>query len=114
MIKHSRLFIIFLALGFAFPCAFAQAPSKPDARADYSKEAFVIEQTSTRIAFENDGTGIRESSARIRIQSEAGVQHYGLLTFSYQNSTESVDIDYVRVQKPDGSVIPSPAENAQD
>ncbi len=114
MFKHPRLFILFLALGLVSRSAHAQGPSKPDTKPDYSKEAFVIEQTSTRIAFANDGTGTRESSARVRIQSDAGVQRYGLLTFSYQNSTESLDIDYVRVQKPDGTVAPTPAENTQD
>src|ERR1700675_2481446 len=114
MFKHSHLFIIFLAMGFAFRSAHAQGPAKPDTKPDYSKEAFVVEQTSARIVFENDGTGRRESSARIRIQSDAGVQRYGLLAFSYQSSTESLDIDYVRVQKPDGTVVPTPAENTQD
>jgi hypothetical protein len=42
------------------------------------------------------------------------VQRYGLLTFSYQSSSESVGIGYVRVQKPDGAVVPTPAENIQD
>jgi tetratricopeptide (TPR) repeat protein len=114
MFKHSRLFIIFLVLSFVFHVAQAQGPSKPDTKPDYSKEAFVVEHTSTRIVFENDGTGTRESEARIRIQSEAGVQRYGLLALSYQSSTESLDIDYVRVQKPDGTVVPTPAENTQD
>jgi TonB family protein len=109
-----RLFTVFLAFVLTIDSSHGQVSSKPDAKPDYSKEAFVIEQTSTRIVFENDGIGTRESSARIRIQSDAGVQHYALLTFPYQNSTESVDIDYVRVQKPDGSVVPTPAENTQD
>lgn len=114
MFTHSRLFTLLMALAFVLRSVHAQVPAKPDAKPDYSKEAFVIEQTSTRIVFENDGTGTRESSARIRIQSDAGVQRYGLLTFSYQNSTESVDVDYVRVQKPDGTVVPTPADNTQD
>src|SRR5271155_1690764 len=99
MFGHSRLFIVCLALGSAIRGVSAQAPSKPDTKPDYSKEAFVVEQTSARIVFENDGTGTRDWSGRIRIQSDAGVQRYGLLTFAYQNSTESVDIDYVRVRK---------------
>jgi tetratricopeptide (TPR) repeat protein len=114
MFKHSRLCIIPLALSVAFRCAHAQAPSKPGAKPDYSNEAFVVEQTSTRVVFENDGTGTRESSARVRIQSDAGVQRYGLLTFSYESSIEGLDIDYVRVQKKDGTVVPTPAENTQD
>jgi len=81
---------------------------------DYSKEAFVDERDITKITFENDGTGTRETSGRIRIQSDAGVQKFGILTFSYQGATESVDIDYVRVLKPDGTTISTPTDNVQD
>jgi tetratricopeptide (TPR) repeat protein len=109
-----RRFMVFLPFLCLISSAQAQVTSKAETKPDYSKEAFVIEQTSTRITFENDGTSTRESSARVRIQSEAGVQRYGLLTFSYQNSTESLDIDYVRVHKPDGSLITTSAENTQD
>ncbi len=114
MFKLSRLITFFLAFGFAFGSSNAQSPSRPGTKSDFSKEAFVIEHSSTRIVFENDGTSARESSGRIRIQSDAGVQRYGLLTFSYENSTESVDIAYVRVLKADGTVVPTPAENTQD
>jgi hypothetical protein len=114
MFRNSRCFNVLWAFGFLLPSVQAQGPSEPGAKSDYSREAFVVEKTSSQIAFENDGTGTRESSARIRIQSDAGVQHYGLLTFSYQNSTESVDVDYVRVLKPDGTVVATPADNTQD
>ena len=114
ILRISRRLMIFLPFLFLIFGAQAQVISKAESKPDYSKEAFVIEQSSTRITFENDGTSTRESSVRVRIQSDAGVQRYGLLTFSYQNSTESMDIDQVRVQKPDGSLIPTSAENTQD
>jgi tetratricopeptide (TPR) repeat protein len=114
MFRHFGSCIVFLAFSSIIHIAFAQTSSKPEAKPDYSKEAYVVELTSTRIAFENDGNETRESSARIRIQSDAGVQRYGLLIFSYQNSTETVDIDYVRVRKPDGTVVATPPENTQD
>ena len=85
-------------------------PTKPD----YSKEAFVDELDTTKITFENDGTSTREASARIRIQSEAGVEKFGILTFPYQGATETVEIDYVRVVKPDGTTITTPADSMQD
>jgi hypothetical protein len=53
------------------------SPSKPD----YSKEAFVDEQDITKVTFENDGTGTRETSARVRIQSDAGFKSSGLSRF---------------------------------
>ncbi len=90
------------------------SPKLEDVNAVLSKEAFVIEQDSTTVAFENDGTNTRESTGRIRIQSDAGLQRYGVVQFSYQNSNQSLDIAYVRVRKPDGSIITSPADNIQD
>jgi tetratricopeptide (TPR) repeat protein len=109
------LAICFLAvpLTLAVP-AQPQSPAKPAATPDYSKEAAVIELYSTKVAFENDGTGSRESTTRVRLQSDAGVQRFGLLVFSYQSSSETLDIDYVRVHKPDGTVVETPADNIQD
>jgi len=95
----------------------AQPPSPTKAvgsKSDYSEEAFVLEQSLAKVKFENDGTSTREDTARIRVQSDAGVQHYGLLTFSYASGTGSFDIDYVRVRKPDGTVVITPPENIQD
>ncbi|HZR32145.1 MAG TPA: DUF3857 domain-containing protein [Terriglobales bacterium] len=91
------------------------ADSKPaDAKPDYSKEPFVDEEDSTKIVFENDGTGTRESSVRVRIQSDSGLKRFGVLTFPYQGAVENVEIDYIRVHKPDGTVVTTPAENIQD
>jgi tetratricopeptide (TPR) repeat protein len=84
------------------------------ASADYSKEAFVLEQSSDKFKFQNDGTSIRELSVRLRVQSDAGVQQFGVLKFSYQGSSESFVVDYVRVRLPDGSIVLTPTENIQD
>src|ERR1051325_3038168 len=87
-----------------------QMPVKPD----YSKEAFVLEQSSDKFKFQNDGTMVRELSMRLRVQSDAGVQQFGVLKFSYQSSSESFTVDYVRVRAPDGNLVLTPAENFQD
>jgi hypothetical protein len=113
MFSYLRFVAVLLALCFIFAPVHGQAP-KTDPKPDYSNEAFVIEQTSTRVDFENDGTGKRESLSKIRIQSDAGVQRYGVLTLPYQNLVEGLDIDYVRVHKPDGSVVNTSLENIQD
>src|SRR5881227_2382453 len=55
----------------------AETPKEPD----YSREAMVYEQYRTLVRFENDGTGRRDSIARVRVQSEAGVQMLGQLVF---------------------------------
>src|SRR5712692_3104442 len=77
--KYLRLLVMCFSPCFGLCSAYAQTPSKPAAaRPDYSGEAFVIEQDSTKAAFENDGTSTREAAARIRIQSDAGLQRYGV------------------------------------
>jgi tetratricopeptide (TPR) repeat protein len=100
-------------------CAYLRVPAqelmqdgkKPP---DFATEAYVVEQRVDRWAFENDGTETREEKVRLRIQSDAGVQRFGLLTFAYQKANETLDIDYVRVRKPDGSVVPTPVDEVQD
>lgn len=120
MLKYLCRFAFFTLLTCLPASLAAQSPPKPadnkpaDSKGDYSKDAFVDEDDVTKIVFENDGTGTRDSSVRIRIQSDAGVQRYGVLTFSYQQAVETVDIDYVRVRKPDGTVVVTPADNIQD
>ena len=115
MPKYLRYFILCFAIASNFASVYAQAPSDgAGGKPDYSAEAFVIEQDSTQIDFANDGTYSRQSTVRIRIQSGAGVQRYGVLSFPYQSSIETVDIEYVRVRKPDGTTVSTPQDSTQD
>jgi tetratricopeptide (TPR) repeat protein/transglutaminase-like putative cysteine protease len=81
---------------------------------DTSQEGALIQQYATRVRYENDGTGYHEVTAAIRIQSQAGVEQYGQLRFGYSSATEKLQVDYVRVRKPAGQVVETPAANAQD
>jgi tetratricopeptide (TPR) repeat protein len=81
---------------------------------DYSQEAFVAEQYRTLYRFENDGTGRKETVARIRVQSEAGVQQWGQIQIGYNSANERVEIPYVRVIKADGSVVKAGDDAVQD
>lgn len=81
---------------------------------DHSQEAAIFQRIFNRARFENDGTGVEESEAVILVQSQAGVEDFGQLVFGYSSATEKLDIEYVRVRKPDGSVITTPDSTAQD
>src|SRR5580692_5435502 len=80
----------------------------------YSQESFVIEQMHSRYRFEADGTGRKEVTARIRVQSEAGVQQWGQLQEGYNSANERVEIPYVRVLKEDGTVVKAGDDAVQD
>jgi transglutaminase-like putative cysteine protease/tetratricopeptide (TPR) repeat protein len=81
---------------------------------DYSKESYVIEHFAREFTFAADGTWVGEQSAAVRMQSEAGVHEFGVLSFSYLNARQELQIEYVRVRKADGSVVTTPASDAQD
>ena len=69
---------------------------------------------STKMAFENDGNFTREQTSRVRVQTDPGVKQWGLLSFPFQSATQTVEIDYVRVHKADGSTLITPPDNVQD
>lgn len=81
---------------------------------DISKEAIVFEHNLTKVVFNAAGTGTRETAVAIRVQSQAGVQALAVLTFPYTSYNDTVELDYVRVRKPDGTVVTTPDYNIQD
>ena len=113
-------YILFFSL-FAVVCAAAQVPAPPappiataSPVLDHSQEAYVIEKLRTSYRFENDGTGSRESYARIKIQNEAGVEQWGQLVMGYNSANERVEIPFVRILNPDGSTVTATADAVQD
>jgi tetratricopeptide (TPR) repeat protein len=76
----------------------------PKTAPDYSHEPFVIEHYITTVRFENDGTGERDLSARIRVQTSAGADALKELVFGYRSPAEEINIRFVRVHKPGGTV----------
>jgi tetratricopeptide (TPR) repeat protein/transglutaminase-like putative cysteine protease len=81
---------------------------------DFSKEAYVIEHSTTRLYDDADGTGTRELTAEVKILADAGVKTFAVLNFTYTSANETVEIDYVRVRKPDGTIVKTPDYNIQD
>jgi tetratricopeptide (TPR) repeat protein len=90
------------------------ASKVPEKARDYSQESFVIEQMHSRYRFEADGTGRKELIARVRVQSEAGVQQWGQLQIGYNSANERVEIPYVRVLKEDGTIVKAGDDAVQD
>lgn len=108
-----RHLVLSLFLGIAL-VSVAQVPLPTAPSADTSQEAVVFDRISNHLRFENDGTGEHVTAAVIRIQSEAAIQAYGQLVFGYNSAFETLDVDYVRVRKPSGEVVPTPAASLQD
>jgi transglutaminase-like putative cysteine protease/tetratricopeptide (TPR) repeat protein len=100
--------------------AVAQSPAPSNQKTSNAKtnsnseEAAVFERILNRVRFENDGKEVSETEAVVRIQSQAGVEEFGQLVFGYSSATEKLEVEYVRVRKPDGQVVVTPESTAQD
>ncbi len=90
------------------------ASTKPAESADYSQEAFVTEHYLESFRFENDGTGREQIDARIKVNSDSGVQALGQLKVGYSALSDKLEVVYVRVIKPDGTVITAQESAVQD
>src|SRR5437016_7987182 len=103
-----------LALGQAVPPPAPPAEVAANKTPDYTQEGYVIEKWHTTYTFENDGTGKREQYARVKVQSEAGVEQWGQVVFGYNSANERVEIPYVRVLKADGTTVTAAPDAVQD
>lgn len=112
-----RTFSAILFGFFLAPHVFAAASQEQQpARTtqDYSKESFVVESLRTTISFQSSGAFDSENVERILIQSQAGVQAFGIIHVPYASANANVEIVYVKVTKPDGSVVVTPPGNILD
>lgn len=81
---------------------------------DHSGEAFIVEKSTSSYRFEPDGTARETFQVRARVQSEAGVNALGQLVFDYNAENEELEIEHVRVRKPDGEVVQASRDDVQD
>lgn len=76
--------------------------------------SYVVEELRSKFRFEADGRGYRDETMRVRVQSEAAVRDFGVLVYPFASSFESLNIAYVRVHKPDGTVVETPPSEFQE
>src|SRR5271155_5656319 len=80
----------------------------------FAKEGAVYEKIATVINYDAAGLGDKTLTVVAKIQSEGAVHEAGLLTFAYASGEEHLEPVYVRARKPDGTVVETPATDAQD
>jgi tetratricopeptide (TPR) repeat protein len=81
---------------------------------DLSGEGAVIEQMHTVIHVARDGSSLRTFEMKARVLSDAGLRDAGTVAIPYSSMRETVTIDYARVRKPDGKLVETPADDAQE
>ncbi len=90
-------------------------PGAPVAAKDpYAGEALVVERLDSVYRYNADGTGTKLDTDVARLQTEAAVRAFGVLSIPYATGSQRVEIVYLRVRKANGTVVETPATDAQD
>jgi hypothetical protein len=84
----------------------------PPADDRYAAEPAVIESNDREITIASDGTGSEHQTIVVRVQTEAAVKNLSVVSFPFASTSQHVDIDYMRVRHPDGSVVETPVADA--
>ncbi|MFZ0702461.1 MAG: DUF3857 domain-containing protein [Candidatus Acidiferrales bacterium] len=64
-----------------------------------------IELDSLKVRFENDGTGTRQIDVRVKTGSDEGANELKTISFDYDSANEKVELRFLRVTKPNGSIV---------
>jgi Flp pilus assembly protein TadD len=98
--------------------AHAQSPATPGPALNpapaTTEAAFSIERQYTRVRFENDGRIRRENTYSVKVLDEQAVREFGEVRLVYQSETEDLTINEIAVQKPDGTITPTPTSGVQE
>ena len=88
-------------------------PAQKAATADSSGQPAIIEELNTSARFENNGNSVQTVRERVKIQNEAGIRLYGIITFNFI-AGQDFSIDTVEVHKKDGSTVKAGPANIQE
>ena len=119
MRAHSARSARLLALLLFAPILSAQRPTPPPAAqpADtapqtFAAEPYVVQTLSTVTTMKADGSGTRIQTVAVKLQSEAAVRQFGVVSEAFASSSDHLDFVYVRVVHADGSVQETPVDSA--
>jgi tetratricopeptide (TPR) repeat protein len=101
--------LIFVAACFPYVCSAQSAPTPPD---QYRDEAIIWEHYDTTIRMHADGTGERTLHVIARLQSEGAARELSVIQVQFSSAYETGGIDYLRVHKPDGTIVETPVADA--
>jgi tetratricopeptide (TPR) repeat protein len=83
------------------PVSSAPGPSSDN----FASEPYIILHQATAFAFKADGTGYREQTLAVKVQSDATLRQLGVVAVGFASASEHVEFHYVRVRRPDGTVL---------
>src|SRR5687768_6472740 len=129
MLASLRISVTLMSIGLAAPLA-AQSPRftpngdpsvKPDSiyrlavdPADHPGEDFVYLLDDGVLRYEVDGRGVRNYRQIVQILTREGAERWGEQTFAYTARAEKLTVNWIKVVKPDGTVIADKPTHEQE
>lgn len=93
----------------ASPASAAKAAAAASGAKDtYASESFVVTKADWTNVNKADGTGYRQRTLYVHLQSEASLRAFGVVEIPFASASEHVEFHYARVRHPDGSVTETP------
>lgn len=112
--QRALSFLLFLCLVSTIGSSQAKLADEQKSNASGpSEQPAIIEELSISARFENDGSTVQTERRRVKIQNEAGLRLYGIITFSF-TAGQNFSIDTVEVHKKDGSTVKTGTANVQE
>ncbi|MGH9617881.1 MAG: DUF3857 domain-containing protein, partial [Acidobacteriaceae bacterium] len=96
------------------PVPSATSPQTKQSAPDYSKEAYVVDRYDIAGDFHADGTWEETATVVAQVKSQAGILQFGNLSIPYESRNQTADFVYIRIRKPDGTVVETPSAYTQD
>ena len=111
--RASSLLLLLCALLATSGSQTKPATKNSPSATDPSEQPAIVEELNVSTRFENNGNSLQTVHKRVKIQNEAGIRLYGIITFSFIAGQE-FSIDTVEVRKKDGSTIKAGTANIQE
>jgi len=89
-------------------------PSEEERSAVLARQSTIYEQFNVSVTFQRDGRWEEEEYCRAKVESEAGVEEMGKLTFGYGAENQDVQVLMARVIKKDGTIVNAGSDSILD
>ena len=104
-----RALVVSLVLSSCFGLSGVRAQQPP---VSYAAEPFVVERLESIYRMQADGTGVREKTVEVQVQTESALKDMAVISVPFAANSEHVEWVYARIRHKDGSTTETPSAGA--
>jgi tetratricopeptide (TPR) repeat protein len=105
-----RALVLSLSLLSCFGVSGIHAQQTP--AVSYAAEPFVVERLETIYRMQADGTGVREKTVEVQVQTESALKDMAVVSVPFAANSEHVEWVYARIRHKDGATTETPLTGA--